>query len=113
MGYGKTTRPGTAAQPNSTGLGYPFEQALQWIKSGMKVSRHGWNGQGMYIYLVNEHAPTVDQFGDETSMLVGQYAEGEIIVFAARIDMRYANGQFGAWSPTHEDLLADDWRVLR
>jgi hypothetical protein len=37
-----------------------FSQALTALKSEQKVARAGWNGKGMYLYLVpeNRYAPT-------------------------------------------------------
>ena len=29
-----------------------FGEALEALKAGKKVARAGWNGKGMYIYLV-------------------------------------------------------------
>ena len=31
-----------------------FSTALDWLKAGEKVARKGWNGKGMYIWLVPE-----------------------------------------------------------
>ena len=90
---------------------YPFEQALTWLKGGRKITRRGWNGQGMYIYLVPEQSIAVGST-DDTAVLMGIKAEGVRITMAARIDMQYANGDFGVWSPTPEDLLAHDWNLL-
>jgi hypothetical protein len=29
-----------------------FEYALSWIKVGKRVARDGWNGKGMFVFLV-------------------------------------------------------------
>ena len=32
--------------------GYTFSQALERIKEGARVARTGWNGTGMFVFLV-------------------------------------------------------------
>jgi hypothetical protein len=88
---------------------YSFEQALTWIKQGRKATRTGWNGKGMFLYLVRQDICIVDSSNEETKSLIGLYAEGTEIEYSDRIDMRYANGKHGVWTPTHEDLLSNDW----
>jgi hypothetical protein len=32
---------------------FSFSEALIHLKSGKKVARQGWNGKGMFLFLVN------------------------------------------------------------
>ena len=89
-----------------------FEQALRWLKGGRKIARKGWNGHGMFIYLVRQHKEAISEYSNETYSLIGFYGEGIEINFQDRIDMRYANGNFGTWSPSHEDILSNDWHLV-
>ena len=98
--------------PASMNVGFGFDAVLKWLQGGRKVTRRGWNGQGMYIYLVQEREMVVGET-DETTMLIGVKPEGLPITMAARIDMQYADGKIGIWSPSHEDLLANDWNLLQ
>lgn len=115
MPYGRFPRlnyPNKPTEPPKMETAYPFEQALVWLKGGRKITRRGWNGQGMYIYLVAERTMEIGS-SDETTMLIGINPEGLPIKYDGRIDMKYANGKYGVWTPTHEDLLAGDWTLLQ
>lgn len=94
-----------------TATGYAFEQALVWLRGGRKILRRGWDELGMFIYLVPEQAIEVGA-SEDTRPLLGIYGEGIAVQYAARIDMRYADGTHGVWTPTVEDLLAQDWKLL-
>lgn len=91
---------------------YGFEDALKWLRGGRKITRSGWNGKGMFIYLVKNGTVVIYQDNDSTRPLIGLYAEGTKVYQQDRIDMRFANGDLGIWTPTHEDILAKDWNVL-
>ncbi len=90
---------------------YGFEQALGWLRGGRKIVRRGWNGQGMFIYLI---AGLEQEVGEDynTYPLRSVLGEGRSIKRQDRIDMKFAGGEIGIWSPSHEDLLAKDWNVL-
>lgn len=95
----------------TNGLAYSFDQALVWLRGGRKITRRGWNGKGMYMYLVREGQVTVGNERD-TDPLVSLLGEGAIINYADRIDMHYADSTYGAWTATHNDILANDWNLL-
>ena len=109
--YGKIKQPGVAAQPTNMSVGYPFDEALRWLKYGRKLTRRGWNGKGMFIYLVRERTMRIAET-DETEPLVGVMAEGAEIDYAVRVDMRYSDGRLGVWTPTFDDIFATDWNIL-
>lgn len=84
-----------------------FGHALVAIKSGKKVSRAGWNGKGMFIFLVAGSTFKVNR-----PPLLGIYPEGTEINYHGHIDMRTANGQIVPWVASQSDLLADDWHIV-
>lgn len=90
---------------------YGFEQALAWLRGGRKITRANWNGKGMFIYLLYE---TSIELGSErdTEPLESVLGIGNLVYRQPRIDMKFANGEIGIWTPTHEDILAKDWNVL-
>jgi hypothetical protein len=84
-----------------------FSQALDRLKAGDKVIREGWNGKGMFIFLVQGSTfkvsrPPLNQF----------YPEGTEIVYHAHVDMRTADGQIVPWLCSQTDMLADDWEII-
>lgn len=84
-----------------------FSQALDEIKAGKKVSRSGWNGKNMFVFLVPG-----SKFKVSRAPLLGIYPEGTEIDYHAHVDMRTATGQIVPWLVSQTDLLADDWGVV-
>lgn len=83
-----------------------FGVALEVLKSGNQVSREGWNGKGMFIYLVKGSTFTVNR-----APLLGIYPEGTEINYRDHIDMKTADGSCVPWIASQSDLLAEDWVV--
>lgn len=84
-----------------------FSQALQALKNGFKVGREGWNGKGMFLYLV-----PASNFAVNRPPLLGIYPEGTPIDYRAHIDMKTADGSCVPWVASQTDLLGDDWHLV-
>ncbi len=81
-----------------------FSTALVLLKDGKRVQRSGWNGKGMFIFLVPGSTFKVNR-----APLLGIYPEGTEIDYHAHIDMKTADGQIVPWLCSQTDMLADDW----
>ena len=81
-----------------------FGQALAELKNGHRVARSGWNGKGMFLFLVPG-----SRFEVNRPPLLGIYAEGTVIDYQPHIDMRTAQGTVVPWLASQSDLLAEDW----
>lgn len=66
-----------------------FGQAIEALEAGNYVARAGWNGKGMYIYLM--------QFDGYDPCIVMYTAQG--------------TGQPG-WLASQADILAKDWCIV-
>ena len=86
---------------------FNFSEALAQLKIGKKVARSGWNGKGMFIFLVPG-----SQFAVNRPPLLGIYPEGTIINYHAHIDMRTADGTIVPWLASQTDILANDWEEV-
>lgn len=84
-----------------------FSEALTHIKCGKKVSRSGWNGKNMFIFLVPGSVFLVNR-----PPLLGIYPEGTEIRYHAHVDMRTADGMIVPWLCSQVDLLAEDWDIF-
>jgi hypothetical protein len=84
-----------------------FDTVLQFIKQGHRVARVGWNGKGMFIFLVPGSTFNVNR-----SPLTDIYPEGTTINYLPHIDMRTADGSIVPWLASQTDILAEDWIVL-
>jgi len=84
-----------------------FAGALKALKDGNKVARAGWNGKGMFIFLVPGSTFKVNR-----APLLGIYPEGTEIKYHSHIDMKTATGEIVPWLASQTDVLAEDWTVL-
>ena len=85
-----------------------FGQALEALKQGSKVARNGWNGKGMWLYLV----PGSEFQVAEGRPLAKHLPVGENVTYNAHIDMKAADGSHFAWNPNQLDMLAEDWCIV-
>lgn len=84
-----------------------FAWALQQIKEGKRVARFGWNGKGMFVFLVPGSTFAVNR-----PPLLGIYPEGTVINYRSHIDMKTADGSVVPWVASQTDILADDWTTV-
>jgi hypothetical protein len=105
---------GTAPLPDHSPLadapaftGLTFGDALVALKGGAKVARTGWNGKGMFVFLVPGSQFTVNR-----APLLGIYPEGTPITYRPHIDIKGADGSISTWVPSIGDVMAEDWLIV-
>jgi hypothetical protein len=76
-----------------------FGSALEALKSGMKVSRSGWNGKKMWLSLVTNWVGNVQPDAEQFQLL-------------NFIAMRTAQADIVPWLASQTDMLAEDWELL-
>ena len=81
-----------------------FGDAIRAMKDGKRVAREGWNGKGMFLFLVNGSTFTVNR--DPLMSIMG---EGTQVQYHAHIDMKTAQGYVVPWLASQSDMLSDDW----
>lgn len=84
-----------------------FGKAIEELKKGKRVTRLGWNGSGMFLYLVQGSTFKVNR-----EPLLSIYEEGTEITYRPHIDLKTADGSIATWSPSGSDALAEDWIIL-
>ena len=82
-----------------------FGHALEMLKSGRKVCRAGWNGKGMFLFLVPGST-----FAVSRPPLLGIYPEGTVINYHPHVDMKTADDKVVPWLCSQTDMLAEDWQ---
>lgn len=87
--------------------GMTFGDAIAALKAGHKVCRAGWNGKGMFLFLVPGSSFQVNR-----PPLLGIYPEGTTINYHAHVDMKTAQGDVVPWLCSQTDMLAEDWQVI-
>ena len=87
--------------------GLTFGNALELLKAGKKVARAGWNGKGLFLFLVPG-----SNFKVNRPPLLGIYPEGTEINYRPHIDLKGVDGSISTWAPSGSDALAEDWAVV-
>lgn len=92
-----------------------FGQTIEAMKNGKKVARDGWNGKGMFIYLVEGGAVEYRNLRGNAAKHITNESTGK--PFAAcinsHIDMRTADGSVAVgWLASQADMLAEDWQIV-
>jgi len=84
-----------------------FSKALEALKEGKRIAREGWNGKGMFLFLVNG-----SNFAVSREPLLSIMGEGAEVTYRPHIDMKDAEGKIVPWFASQTDLLANDWQVI-
>lgn len=87
--------------------GLNFGLAVEALKLGKKVARAGWNGKGMFLFLVPGSTFQVNR-----PPLLGIYPEGTVVNYCSHIDMKTADEKVVPWLASQTDVLADDWQIV-
>ena len=80
-----------------------FDNALHALRNGEAVARRGWNGKGMFLYLV----PSAS-YAPQTAIAKAVWG-GKPVPYGAYIAMKTAQGNVVPWTASQTDLLAGDW----
>ncbi len=82
-----------------------FGAAVFMLKRGHKIARSGWNGSGMFVYLVPANSyPAQTEAARETF--------GEMVPYREYMALKTAQNDVATWSPSGSDALAEDWLVV-
>lgn len=86
---------------------HEFGWAIKQMRNGERVQRAGWNGKGMFLFLVPGSTFKVNR-----APLLGIYAEGTEINYQPHIDLKTAQNTVVPWLASQSDMLATDWEVI-
>lgn len=84
-----------------------FGNAIEALKEGKRVARAGWNGKGMFLFLVPGSNFIVNR-----EPLLSIMGEGAQITYRPHIDMKDAEGKVVPWLASQTDMLAEDWQIV-
>lgn len=87
--------------------GMSFGLAVEAMKMGKRVCRAGWNGKGMFLFLVAGSTFQVNRAPHNQF-----YQEGTTINYCPHIDMKTADDKIVPWLASQTDVLADDWMIV-
>lgn len=83
-----------------------FSEALEAVKLGQRLCRSGWNGKGMFIFMLIHHAWRIDEDAEE---YFGLNPDGRASNRSTFIAMKTASGDVVPWMPSQADLFMNDW----
>lgn len=84
-----------------------FGKALDALKAGGRITRAGWNGKGMFAYLVPAASYPV-----QTGAAKEHFGEGSLVPYRPYLALKTVDEDVTVWQPSVSDILADDWQVL-
>ena len=84
-----------------------FGQAIEAAKQGKKIAREGWNGNGMFAYIV-----PAQSFPAQTEIAKNYFGENAMVPYRAYWALKTAQENIATWTPSGSDTLAEDWIVL-
>lgn len=84
---------------------HDFGFALEAIKEGIHMARRGWNGKGMYVFLIGTDREKPEGIWDFTN------GKNDNMTRRPFIAMKTADNEIVPWVASQTDLLAEDWEV--
>lgn len=86
-----------------------FGEAIEALKAGNKVARPGWNGKGMFLYLVP--AASYPAGRNTLGTMLGVFPD-DMVPYGAYIAMKTAQDNVVPWLASQTDMLAEDWSIV-
>lgn len=84
-----------------------FGQAIEAAKAGKRVARTGWNGSGMFAYIV-----PAASYPAQTNAAKAHFGENALVPYRAYWALKTAQEDIATWTPSGSDTLAEDWVIL-
>lgn len=81
-----------------------FGDALVALKAGHRVAREGWNGKGMFAYMVPPAS-----YPAQTGAAKTYFGDGALAPYNAYFAIKNVNDTVSTWVPSINDCLAEDW----
>lgn len=84
-----------------------FGQAIEAAKTGKRVARTGWNGQGMFAYIV-----PAASYPAQTGVAKDFFGENAMVPYREYWALKTAQDDVATWAPSGSDTLAEDWMIV-
>lgn len=89
-----------------------FGDAIRALKAGKKVARSGWNGKGMYLWLLPATMVKAEWCKEAHLKEVAEANGGEIEALGSIRMMTADRKVLTGWLASQTDVLAEDWVVV-
>lgn len=91
--------------------GMNFGLAVEAVKKGFKIARKGWNGKGMFV-VYQKGYPQGMSCNKQTAE-AWALKEGDLFKCEPYLQIRMVNGSHSMWVPSINDVLAEDWEIVK
>lgn len=89
-----------------------FGEAIEALKQGKKVARAGWNGKGMYLWLMPAATIKAEWCKEPHLKSLAELNGGEIEALGS-IRMFTADKKIlTGWLASQTDILSEDWMIV-
>lgn len=95
------------AEPATATTDLTFGQAIEAAKNGHRVARQGWNGSGMFAYIVPPNS-----YPAQTGVAKAYFGENAMVPYRAYWALKTAQNDIATWAPSGSDSLAEDWMIV-
>lgn len=91
-----------------------FGDAIAALKKGERVARSGWNGKGMFLFLLSGNVvPKSVIYDPALRSVVNEISTGDTFEALPSIRMKTADNKIlTGWLASQTDILAEDWEIL-
>lgn len=86
-----------------------FGSAIELLKEGKLVTRKGWNGKGMYLWLKQPSVIKSEWCKDNILKTIADSNGGEVDALGTICMKTADNKVLTGWLASQTDMLADDW----
>ncbi len=89
-----------------------FGEAIEALKRGQRVTRSGWNGRGMYLWLLPAAKVKAEWCREPHLKAVAEANGGEIEALGSIRMMTADKKVLTGWLASQSDMLSEDWQIL-
>lgn len=89
-----------------------FGWAIRVLKDGGRVARKGWNGKGMYLWLLPAATIKAEWCREPHLKAMAEANGGEIEALGSIRMMTADKKVLTGWLASQTDMLAEDWELV-
>lgn len=89
-----------------------FGEAIEMMKKGHRVARTGWNGKGMWLFVIGDCPNSTSDSKGLSSKWFFHDGQNDSYPVCPFIAMKTADNKIVPWLASQTDMLSEDWYVL-
>lgn len=89
-----------------------FGEAIEALKQGKKVTRQGWNGKGMFLWLKPKATVKAEWCKNPMLKSLAEANGGEIEALGTICMFTADKKILSGWLASQTDMLSEDWEIV-